>query len=73
MSSEVSASVLIGVFSAEPECDEFDKDVYCREQEKICHPIAVSECVGRRLGSDAPGCYRKAIRKCLPSICAANY
>ena len=45
----------------------------CDAERKRCHPQCVKQCVGVGLGSDAPACYRKCMRGCLPATCAANY
>jgi RHS repeat-associated protein len=45
----------------------------CKKERYRCHPICSDECVDRGWRSDAPGCYRKCIRRCMPTVCADNY
>ena len=56
-----------------PPADFCEDDDDCDKARKQCHPICVEGCIGNGLGSDAPGCYRKCMRNCLPPECADNY
>lgn len=44
----------------------------CEQEREYCHPICVDKCVGVGL-TDAPLCYRRCMRECLPTNCASNY
>ena len=49
------------------------EEEYCDEAKEVCHQDCTRICIGKSLGSDAPGCYRKCMRTCLPGYCADDY